>query len=119
LSHYAASAKNYLSGRQFRKPQSRSLAPTYLHRAIANAFGDFQPNKEPSQSDAIIRSQRNREEGHVNDLIYLVGLTVVIMAILSFFGLRKGISNMAIEAVALPDEEEQYLQWTPVIAGAR
>ena len=25
---------------------------------------------------------------------------------------------MTTEAVALPDEEDQYLQWTPVIAGA-
>jgi len=30
----------------------------------------------------------NPEEDRMNDLIYLVGLIVVIMAILSFFGLR-------------------------------
>ena len=29
------------------------------------------------------------EDGHMDGLIYLIGLIVVIMAILSFFGLRE------------------------------
>ncbi|BAC50473.1 bsl5208 [Bradyrhizobium diazoefficiens USDA 110] len=43
--------------------------------------------QEPSEPSAIIRPERNwRTE--MNQLIYLIGLIVVIMAILSFFGLR-------------------------------
>jgi hypothetical protein len=41
--------------------------------------------QEPSGLAAII-SRRRRTE--MNQLIYLVGLIVVILAILSFFGLR-------------------------------
>lgn len=44
---------------------------------------------EPSEPGAIIWSRGEpTEEGNMNELIYLVGLIVVIMAILSLFGLR-------------------------------
>jgi hypothetical protein len=36
----------------------------------------------------ISASEANEEDGLMDGLIYLIGLIVVIMAILSFFGLR-------------------------------
>jgi hypothetical protein len=39
-----------------------------------------------SRCDYQVR--RDTEEGSMNGLIYLVGLVVVILAVLSFFGLR-------------------------------
>jgi hypothetical protein len=43
--------------------------------------------KEQSQPPAIIPPEEP-VEGAMNEVIYLVGLIVVVMAILSFFGLR-------------------------------
>ncbi|HEV7635391.1 MAG TPA: hypothetical protein VGO54_08155 [Bradyrhizobium sp.] len=65
------------------------------HEAVANwteiqtcAFSANRPaGQEPSELSMIIRSQE-AWEGLMNGLIYLIGLIVVIMAILSFFGLR-------------------------------
>ncbi|MEA2865076.1 MAG: hypothetical protein QOC84_3032 [Bradyrhizobium sp.] len=65
------------------------------HEAVANwteietcAFSANRPTRqEPSELSMIIRSQE-AWEGLMNGLIYLIGLIVVIMAILSFFGLR-------------------------------
>jgi hypothetical protein len=42
---------------------------------------------EPSSPPAII-VRGETEEGSMNGLIYLVGLVVVVLAVLSFFGLR-------------------------------
>jgi hypothetical protein len=42
---------------------------------------------EPWRAGAIIAAQ-GLEEDSMNGLIYLVGLVVVILAVLSFFGLR-------------------------------
>jgi hypothetical protein len=42
---------------------------------------------EPSCPPAII-GEGKTEEGSMNGLIYLVGLVVVVLAVLSFFGLR-------------------------------
>jgi hypothetical protein len=63
----------------------------------------------------------------VNGLIYLIGLIVVILFILSFLGLRwtppfeEGKTNVAIsertEIVAV-GTATSFLQWTPVFAGA-
>jgi hypothetical protein len=41
---------------------------------------------EPSRTAAIV--YQRKAEDPMNQLIYLVGLIVVILAILSFFGLR-------------------------------
>jgi hypothetical protein len=42
---------------------------------------------EPSQASVVKAPQRTLEDS-MNGLIYLVGLVVVILAVLSFFGLR-------------------------------
>ena len=42
---------------------------------------------EPSQA-SVIKAPQGTLEGSMNGLIYLVGLVVVILAVLSFFGLR-------------------------------
>jgi hypothetical protein len=42
----------------------------------------------PTICRADISSQFNNQERDMHQLIYLVGLIVVILAILSFFGLR-------------------------------
>ena len=42
---------------------------------------------EPSQA-SVIKAPQGTQEGSMNGLIYLVGLVVVILAVLSFFGLR-------------------------------
>jgi hypothetical protein len=39
-------------------------------------------------STRLLRSQGIQRERSMNGLIYLVGLVVVILAVLSFFGLR-------------------------------
>jgi hypothetical protein len=44
--------------------------------------------EEPSYLPALIAAQDMEEEVSMNGLIYLVGLVVVILAVLSFFGLR-------------------------------
>jgi hypothetical protein len=44
----------------------------------------FRPAPVPSQKPDV----RSGEEEHMNGIIYLIGLIVVIMAILSFLGLR-------------------------------
>jgi hypothetical protein len=36
----------------------------------------------------VIKAPQEKLEGSMNGLIYLVGLVVVILAVLSFFGLR-------------------------------
>jgi hypothetical protein len=40
------------------------------------------------RSDASYRRPHSRKEDNMGGIIYLVGLIVIIMAILSFFGLR-------------------------------
>jgi hypothetical protein len=42
---------------------------------------------EPSQANAI-KAPQGTLEGSMNGLIYLIGLVVVVVAVLSFFGLR-------------------------------
>ena len=42
---------------------------------------------EPSQA-SVIKAPQGTQVGSMNGLIYLVGLVVVILAVLSFFGLR-------------------------------
>jgi small-conductance mechanosensitive channel len=42
---------------------------------------------EPSQA-SVIKAPQGTLEASMNGLIYLVGLVVVILAVLSFFGLR-------------------------------
>jgi len=42
---------------------------------------------EPLQARSIVRSHLS-EEHPMHGLIYLVGLVVIILAVLSFFGLR-------------------------------
>lgn len=42
---------------------------------------------EPSQA-SVIKAPQGTLEGSMNGLIYLVGLVVIILAVLSFFGLR-------------------------------
>jgi|KBSMisStandDraft_5_1062788.scaffolds.fasta_scaffold2900029_1 hypothetical protein len=37
---------------------------------------------------ACWRCEANSEEDHMNGIIYIIGLVVVIVAVLSFFGLR-------------------------------
>jgi len=44
--------------------------------------------QEPSELAAIVSRERNWRRIEMNQLIYLIGLIVVILAILSFFGLR-------------------------------
>jgi hypothetical protein len=43
--------------------------------------------REQSSQIGVLRAAKSREE-NMNGLIYLIGLIVVILAILSFFGLR-------------------------------
>jgi hypothetical protein len=55
----------------------------------------------------------------MHGIIYLVGLIVVVLAILSFFGLRWGTAMSIIsERGSAPLTSSAYVQWGPVIAGA-
>ena len=45
------------------------------------------PDRNPAEPAPFIRNL-NLEEVRMDGIIYLVGLIVIIMAILSFFGLR-------------------------------
>ena len=54
-------------------------------------FPDFAAscsNVEPSPRGRLICTQQPLEDATMDGLIYLVGLVVIVMAILSFFGLR-------------------------------
>ena len=51
-------------------------------------FTNSRGREEPSELSTIIRSEKRPRRSLMNGLIYLIGLIVVIMAILSFFGLR-------------------------------
>jgi hypothetical protein len=48
------------------------------------------PTREKSDREACLSQSggRSPEEERVNRIIYIVGLVVVVVAILSFFGLR-------------------------------
>ncbi len=57
-----------------------------IQRRAARASFDFLQG--PSKPAAIMSPERNWRRIEMNQLIYLIGLIVVILAILSFFGLR-------------------------------
>jgi hypothetical protein len=48
----------------------------------------FPPAKSERKRGAYVRLPKSFEDSAVNGLIYLVGLVVVILAILSFFGMH-------------------------------
>ena len=63
----------------------------FLSRASRLLLGGTQSNF-PFDQDVFLFSRgstdRHLKEGTLNGIIYLVGLIVIILAILSFFGLR-------------------------------
>jgi hypothetical protein len=57
--------------------------------SVESAIGSKQGFQEPIRSaNRFALTFAQQQEGHMDSIIYLVGLVVVIMAILSFLGLR-------------------------------
>ena len=63
-----------------RIPNTRCLA-TYR-----TAHGTGATNSQPCGTKAIVRGSGGLEEPHMNSVIYLIGMVVVVLAILSFLG---------------------------------
>jgi hypothetical protein len=84
--HATAAANCFIvhSRRNFR---AGTISDPTLGPKRASCRGDAKSTAEPSGARAVPPGQQMREKS-MNGIIYLVGLVVVIVAILSFFGLR-------------------------------
>jgi hypothetical protein len=67
--------------------RSVKLSAWWGHQSLRVLTTSERGGAEPSYPPAIIGAGKT-EEGSMNGLIYLVGLVVVVLAVLSFFGLR-------------------------------
>ena len=99
------------------RPQRRFQARLSPRAAL------FAPaKKEPSSPASLIRQRATWRNTTMDGIIYLVGLIVVIMAILSLFGPLE-VSTMTTEAMPMTAtpllgsvEEPWTLQWNPIVA---
>jgi hypothetical protein len=62
------------------------MASERVERDLSRTRGDGTP--DPLRSSPGSPAKRATRRTSMDDIIYLVGLVVVVMAILSFFGLR-------------------------------
>jgi hypothetical protein len=75
-----------MSRRRLRRRRHRGGKPQCRLHDIAERLPSF-GTRSPQDRYGFL-SQRRKQEATLNGLIYLIGLIVVILAILSFFGLR-------------------------------
>lgn len=64
-----------------------TVRTVWISNRLCGAKASISKLTEPSLA-GVIKASQETLEGSMNGLIYLVGLVVVILAVLSFFGLR-------------------------------